>query len=70
MTWSTGHSRNSEEYEVFRNGEREPLAVRANTTLGWVERYRTDVHGQILRSTATGRAITEQVYGDVELFRN
>jgi hypothetical protein len=70
MRWTAGRSRNSHLYEVWLDGQRQPLAIAADIHLGYVERYRTDAAGEILRNPlAPHRSATEILYGAVELRR-
>jgi hypothetical protein len=56
----------SERFEVWLDGERQPLAIRANVTWGFIERFKTDADGEIIQDPA-GEAIKERVFGKVKI---
>ena len=53
--------------EVWLDGRREALAIRADAGEGWVERYVTERGGLLLRQL--GKPLTEIVFGRVEIRR-
>jgi hypothetical protein len=56
----------SELSEVWLDGVREPLAIRASSRWGFIERYKTDPAGEIMHDPA-GEAIKERVFGKVKI---
>ncbi len=66
MTWEAGKSRRNELYEVWVDGERDALAIRADIHGGWVESYATDTTGTIQRD-GTGRARVVRREGRIEI---
>jgi hypothetical protein len=69
MLWIAGETKDSHLDEVYRDGVREPLAVRANAAQGYVTRYATDPVSQEVLRNGRGEPETELVFGDVEIRR-
>jgi hypothetical protein len=65
--FEAGYTPGSELMEVWRDGSREKLAIRADVLAGWVERYVIDRNGNIVREM--GNAVTERIDGEIEIRR-
>lgn len=66
MTFRAGQTHQSHRFEVWLNGQREPLAIAADDEIGYVERLVRDPAGEIRRDMLN-REMTETLYGDVEI---
>ena len=66
-TWEAGVTPGSELDEVYLDGKRVDLAIKANSDQGWVLVYREDHRGDIVQ--CMGRVDTLLLYGRVEIRR-
>ena len=66
MSWRAGKSPNSELYEVWVNGLREPTAFEADISRGWARCYVLDAEGNVARD-GLGYAQSRLTHGRVEI---
>lgn len=69
MPWSAGKSNDSHLYEVFVDGKRQPLCIRADISKGWADSYKTDDAGNIEYDGLFGRAKVVRRWGAIEIRR-
>jgi hypothetical protein len=66
MLFVAGETLDSHLYEVWLDGVRQPLAVRADSRVGYVTSYRVDRDGRICREF-DGRPSFATAHGSVEI---
>ena len=66
MPWRAGISRNSEWYEVYVDGERQPTAFEADISKGWARCYILDDAGNV-KVDSLGQPWTRLLNGRVEI---
>jgi hypothetical protein len=67
MPWRAGVSPNSELYEVYVDGRREPTAFEASISQGWARFYVLDEDGENVALDGLGRERVCVVWGRVEI---
>ena len=64
--WIAGQTPDSHRHEIYLDGLRLPLCIRAHAGQGWALVYRTDAEGQICHD-CFDRPCTELLTGPVEI---
>lgn len=53
-------------FKLFLDGKAQLTVVSFNKEDGWVERYRTDPHGNLVLNESRTDTIIERVFGEIE----